>query len=368
MIRMCVLALAALGLTAALAAEPVSFAEADIRASRTISHELGTLPARPSQVFQGVVMANLFIVVETGDQHVTIMDGDTLEPIHRLVNRHALHGGPQFTPDGRYVFFAARDGWITKFDLWTLQLVAEVRAGITTRALTVSGDGKYLAVANDQPMTLVLLDGDLNPLRVHAVKDKAGKTSSRVAVIRAAVPRKSFVVALQDVPEVWEVSYDPATEDIAVGMVHDFQYKEGAFASGFLNPRRSVLPEPLDDFSFSLDYSELMGTGRETGKGQLVNLDVRRKIADLNPPSPTERTADIRTDSGWRRVPVTFTRSGRYALAILSARKADGGALIVLDATTLQEIKRMAMDGPAGPYTLPNTTDRAVPHTEASIE
>lgn len=312
MIRLCVLALAALGLTAALAADPVSFAEADIRASRTVLHAPGTLPAQPSQVFQGVDMANLFIVIKTGGQHVTIVDGDSLEPLHRFASRHALRCGLQFTPDGRYVFFASPDGWVTKFDLWDLQLVAEVRAGIHTRTLAVSGDGKYLAVANDLPNTLVLLDTDLNPLRVHAIKDRAGKTGSRISAVYAAAPRKSFVVALQDVPEVWEISYDPAAEDIAVGMVHDFRYQEGAFASGFLNPRRSVLPEPLDDFSFSLDYSELTGVGRETGKGQLVNLDVRRKIADSDLPGPTQRTADARADSGERSRRRCIDYAGRH--------------------------------------------------------
>ena len=32
----------------------------------------------------------------------------------RFPTRFALHGGPKFTPDGRYVFFASRDGWITQ--------------------------------------------------------------------------------------------------------------------------------------------------------------------------------------------------------------------------------------------------------------
>ena len=67
-------------------------------------------------------------------------------------------------------------------------------------------------------------------------------------------------------------------------MIHDFKYKEGSFIPGFLNPRRSSLSEPLDDFFFTQDYAELMGSSREAGKGQVVNLDVRKKIADLNLP------------------------------------------------------------------------------------
>jgi WD40 repeat protein len=173
------------------------------------------------------------------------------KPIHRFPSRYALHGGPKFTPDGRYVFFASRDGWITKFDIWNLKVVAEIRAGINTRNVAVSGDGKYLAVANYLPHTLVLLDADLNLLKVHEVWNKDRKESSRVSAVYDAAPRQSFVAALKDVPEVWEISYNPKADDIPVGMIHDFKYKEGSFIPGFLNPRRSFLSEPLDDFFFT---------------------------------------------------------------------------------------------------------------------
>ena len=45
---------------------------------------------------------NLFVVVEGGDHHVSLVDGDRFEVIHRFASRFALHGGPKFTPDGRY--------------------------------------------------------------------------------------------------------------------------------------------------------------------------------------------------------------------------------------------------------------------------
>jgi DNA-binding beta-propeller fold protein YncE len=365
---------------------------------------------------------------------VTVLDGDKLEAIARVPTRYALHGGPKFTPDGRYVFFASRDGWISKFDLWNLKTVAEIRAGINTRNVAVSGDGKYVAVANYLPHTLVLLDAELNVLKVHAVQDKDGKESSRVSAVYDAAPRKSFVAALKDIPEVWEISYDPKAEDIPTGKIHDFQYKEGAFLPGFLNPRRSFLAEPLDDFFFTQDYSEVMGASREAGKGQVVNLDVRKKIADLSLPGmphlgsgitfawngkrvmaspnlksglisvidmqdwstvktiPTlgpgfflrshenspyawadsmmdkkgkdtlqvidkrtlEKVADIKTDPGRTLAHIEFDRYGKYALASLWERKADGGALIVFDAKTFKEIKRIPMDKPVGKYNLHN--------------
>ena len=415
-----------------------TFSDADIRASRIVNHAPGSLPAQPAPMFKGVDMMNLFLVVETGDHHVTVLDGDKLEPIHRFASRYALHGGPKFTPDGRYVFFASRDGWVTKFDIWNLKVVAEIRAGINTRNVAVSGDGKYLAVANYLPNTLVLMDADLNLLKVHAVKDKDGKESSRVSAVYDAAPRQSFVAALKDVPEVWEISYNPKADDLPTGMVHDYQYQEGAFMRGFLNPRRTFLSEPLDDFFFTQSYEELMGTSREAGKGQVVNLDARKKIADLTLPGmphlgsgitwqwqgktvmatpnlkdglitlidmtdwktiktlPTpgpgffmrshenspyawadsmmskakdtlqivdkrtlEIVTQIKTDPGKTLAHIEFTRDGKYALASLWERKADGGALIVFDAATFKELKRIPMDKPVGKYNLFNKISRS---------
>ncbi|WIM06813.1 MAG: nitrite reductase [Candidatus Nitricoxidivorans perseverans] len=410
--------------------------EAQMRASRIVHHT--GLPDRPSAAFDGVDMMNMFIVVETGDHHITVLDGDRLEPIARVPTRYALHGGPKFTPDGHYVFLASRDGWISKFDLWNLKIVAEIRAGINTRNVAVSGDGKYVAVANYLPHTLVLLDADLNLLKIHPVKDREGKESSRVSAVYDAVPRKSFVAALKDVPEVWEISYDPHVADIPTGVIHDFQLKEGSFIPGFLNPRRTPLSEVLDDFFFSQDYTELMGASRSAGKGQVVNLDARKKVADLTLPGmphlgsgitwdwngrsvmaspnlkegvisvidmkdgslvktiPTlgpgffmrshentpyawtdsmmskakdtlqvidkrslEKVAEVKVSPGKTLAHIEFTRDGKYALASLWERKTDGGALIVFDASTFKEVKRIPMDKPVGKYNLFNKITRS---------
>ena len=72
--------------------------ESEIKASRIVNFAPGSLPDKPQ--FKADPL-NLFVVVETGDHHVSILDGDRLEPIHRFPSRFALHGGPKFTPDGR---------------------------------------------------------------------------------------------------------------------------------------------------------------------------------------------------------------------------------------------------------------------------
>nr|WP_088179094.1 nitrite reductase [Azonexus hydrophilus] len=409
---------------------------AAIEASRIEHADVRKLPHKPS--FAADPM-NLFIVVESGDHHVSILDGDKLEPIHRFASRFALHGGPKFSPDGRFVYFASRDGWVTKYDIWNLTPVAEVRAGINTRNAAVSSDGKYVAIANYLPHSLVILDSDLKPVRILPVADKDGKKTSRVSAVYDAAPRKSFVAALKDVKEVWEISYDPKQPDIPVGMIHDFQYKEGAFIPGFLNPQRTSVDDYLDDFFFTQDYNDLMGASREAGRGQVINLDARRQVAELRLPGmphlgsgitwawqgrtvmatpnlnegvvsvidtatwenvrsiPTlgpgffmrshensryawtdsmmsrehrdtlqvidkeklEVVAQLRPMPGKTLAHVEFTRDGRYVLASLWERKAAGGALIVYDAQTLQEVKRIPMDKPVGKYNLHNKITRS---------
>jgi mono/diheme cytochrome c family protein len=405
--------------------------EADIRASRIQHVDPATLADRP--VFDADPL-NLFLVVEAGDHHVSVLDGDRLEPIHRFPSRHALHGGPKFADGGRYVFFGSRDGWVTKYDLWNLKVVAEVRAGINTRNVAVSPDGHYVAVANYLPHSLVLLDGDLNLLKSIEVTDRDGKQSSRVSAVYEATPRQSFVAALKDVPEVWEISYTRAVEDIPVGFIHDYRQREGEFIPGYLNPRRTQLTDVLDDFFFTQDYSQLMGASRE-GKGQVVNLDVRKKVADLpldgmphlgsgitwtwqgrrvmastNLQAAEVTVIDLDSWEVVRRIPtrgpgfflrsheasryafvdsmmspeakhllqvidketlevvreiagppgktlahIEFTRDGRYALASLWE---DHGAVVVYDAQTLEEVKRLPMRKPVGKYNVWNKITR----------
>lgn len=405
---------------------------ADIDASRVQHVDPATLGPRP--VF-AADPKNLFIVVETGDHHVSVVDGDRLEPIARFPSRFALHGGPKFTPDGRFVFFASRDGWVTKYDIFNLKTVVEVRAGLNTRNLAVSGDGRYVIVGNYLPQTLVILDArDLSILRVLDVRDDKGR-GSRVSAVYDAAPRQSFIAALKDIPEVWEIHYSDNPPPVYEGLVHDYRSGEGVAQKGPFPTRRIRLDEILDDFFFDQPYNHLIGAAREGRKGQVVNLNVRRRIAEIDLPgmphlgsgitwewhgrpvmastnlkeglvsvidmktwqtvkqiptlgpgfflrshentpyawvdnfnSPAKDTlqvidkrsleviAALRPEPGKTLAHVEFTRDGRYALASLWE---NDGALIVYDAATLTEVKRLPMKKPVGKYNVWNKTMRS---------
>jgi len=406
--------------------------EREIAASHVEYVKPGSLPAKP--VFKSDPL-NLFVVVESGDHHATILDGDTFEPVRRFATRFALHGGPKFSPDGRYVYFASRDGWVSLYDIWNLTLVAEVRAGINTRNLAVSSDGRYVLVGNYLPHTLVMLDArDLALLKVIPVRDADGR-SSRVSAVYDAAPRESFVVALKDIPEVWELPYGDKTGPVYEGLVHDYRLGEGIAATKPFGIRRTVLDGILDDFFFDPSYDYLIGAARDGRTGQVVNLNVRRKIADIDLPGlphlgsgitwewrgrpvlatpnlkealvtvidmktwktvahiPTagpgffmrshentpyawvdafnsanrdvlqvidkrtlEIVATLRPSPGKTAAHIEFTRDGRYALA--SIWEMDG-AIVVYDAATFREVKRVPMVKPSGKYNVYNKTTRS---------
>jgi mono/diheme cytochrome c family protein/DNA-binding beta-propeller fold protein YncE len=391
------------------AEEPV-WGSRETRLSHKVLHTAGSLPDTPAY---DVDPLNLFMVVEAGDHHVTVLDGDRLEPIFRFPTRFALHGGLKYSPTGRYVYLASRDGWITKFDLYNLKIVAEIRAGINTRNVAVSADGKTLLVGNTLPHSLVLLKAeDLSLLQIIPVVDKQGD-SSRVSAVYQAAPRNSFVAALKDVPEVWEIMTDKP----------DFPI------------RRIRLERVLDDFFFDPSYRYLIGADRAQNGGQVIDLDTGKQVAELtldgmphlgsgitweyqgrqvmatpnlkdgsvtvidmeewkeiariktlgpgffmrsheNTPyawtdvffganrdamhvfdkRTLEMVKTVRPVKGKTSAHVEFTRDGRYALVSLWEMD---GALVVYDANTLEEVKRIPMRKPSGKYNVYNKIHRS---------
>ncbi len=295
------------------------------------SHAVHDGPRAPfNKALRGVDKLNLFLVVELDDHHVTVLDGDRLEPIHRFKTPVALHGGPKFSPDGHFVYLSSRDGWIWKYDLHSLTRVAEIRAGINTRNLAVSADGRYVLVGNSLPHTLVLLDArDLTPLKLIHVKDEHGKTS-RVSAVYTAPPRDSFIVALKDLTEVWEISY--ADDPPYYGPIHDYRYEGAPLKPPPFPLRRIKLDDYLDDFFFDQSYQHLIGAARNAHDGQVVNLLVGRKIADL------ELSGMPHLGSG-----ITWEHEGRSVLATPHLKD---GAVSIIDMKTWKTVKRIKTLGP----------------------
>ena len=304
----------------------------NIAESHIIHNPLSTLPDKP--VFEVEDLLNLFLVVELGDHHVTVLDGDKMKPVHRFKSRFALHGGPKYSSTGRFVYFASRDGWISKYDIYNLKLVAEIRAGINTRNLAVSADGRYVMVANYLPHSLVLLDAsDLTPIKLYEVKDY-NENTSRVSAVYTAPPRNSFIAALKDIPEVWEISYDDNPPSGFDGWVHDHNPESGeeSTVTKRFPVRRTRVKDFLDDFFFDQEYVTIIGASRK-GKGQVVDLDLGRVIVD-----DLALTGLPHLGSG-----ITWKYKGKLVLATPNLKE---GSVSIIDMETWKTIKKIETLGP----------------------
>ncbi len=371
---------------------------------------------------------NITLVVETGDHHVSVLDGDTFAVLDRFATPFTVHGGPKFTPDGRYVFIMSRDGWVQKYDIWALKEIGRVRAGLNSRNIALSHDGKWIAVANYLPNSLTILSAaDLSVAEIHDVKGKDG-TPSRVSAVYQAPPRESFILALKDVAEIWEVFYGPNPPHY--GFAHDWRIEGPAPHTQPFPIRRITTPDYLDDFFFDQSYEYLMGASRGGKGGQVIDLVIGQKIADLDlegiphlgsgitwkygdiPVMATPHLGDgvvsvinmktwevvkriktegpgffmrshenspyvwadvffgpnkdvmhvidkqsleivktLRPEPGATVAHVEFTRDGKHALVSIWE---DDGAVIIYDAKTLQEVRRLPMRKPSGKYNVWN--------------
>ena len=314
----------------------------DIRDSRIVDAGAFLAAAKATRPAWPADPMNLFVVVEAGDHHVSLVDGDKFEVIHRFASRFALHGGPKFSPDGRFVYFGSRDGWITKYDLWRLAVVAEVRAGLNMRNIAVSGDGRWLMAANFLPGNVVLFDSDLQLQRIIPAVAQSGGPASRVSAVYDAAPRKSFIVALKDVPELWEISYDPAAAPVYRGLVHDWRLKEGIAEAGQFAVRRTLLDEPLNDFFFDDAYAHAIGAtrpkaGSDAAQAQVVNLDIRRRIATLDLPGMPHLGSGI----GW-----DWTRPDGSRTRVVASPNLRDGVVSVIDTQSWKTIKQIPTLGP----------------------
>jgi hypothetical protein len=152
----------------------------------------------------------------------------------------------------------------------------------------VSGDGRWHLLVDPTSDTLTVLDHNRVLVRSYPVVSRDGKIRSHAVAVHDALARHSFVVVLQDLPELWEISYDPQAEPIFEGLVHDYKMGEGLGTPGFLGVRRIQLEEPLDDIVFDDSFRHALGFVRlgpnALAVAHVVNLDVRRRIASIAVP------------------------------------------------------------------------------------
>ena len=178
--------------------------------------------------------------------------------------------------------------------------------------------------------TLHLSDAAGRRVKTFAAASLDGARRSRVSAVHFTPERRSFVVAFEVLPELWEISIDPHAEVIYHGLVHDFRMGEGVPEPGFLGARRTRLEQPLRDVVLDATGSYVIGRAADAADGravvQVVHLDVRRRIASF--------TVDGDPDLTRRELE---RRDGRELVRWPDRR---GGAPFVLDVHALRLLPR----------------------------
>ncbi|MDG0901507.1 dihydro-heme d1 dehydrogenase, partial [Pseudomonas sp. L01] len=124
-------------------------------------------------------------------------------------------------------------------------------------------------------------------------------------------PRHSFVVALKDVHELWELPY----------------------ANGKpVAPKRLAVADYLDDFSFSPDYRYLLGSSRQARGGEVIELDSGARVASI----PLSGMPHLGSGIYWKR-------DGRWVFATPNISR---GVISVIDLQNWKPLKEIVTDGP----------------------
>jgi hypothetical protein len=181
-----------------------------------------------------------------------------------------------------------------------------------------TADGRWRIVADGAAITV--FDADRRPARTFVAAARDGSGRSAVAALFDAAPRRSFVVAFETLAEMWEISYDPQAEPIYQGLVHDYRQGEGIAEPGFLNARRTKLDAPLRALAFDSSHAFVLGRAPDRSDGQavlhLVQLDVRKRIAEFTLRGDPDSAAARRVLRDGREVLEVPQRSGALALVV----------------------------------------------------
>lgn len=249
--------------------------------------------------------ARSVLVLVDGGTRLAALALDDLQPRQEL----ALPGGPWrrlFVQGDGHALLVSDDGAVARVAPQARALLAH-RPGEGMLVDAALGDGgRLLLLARRAPGRLTLLDATtLEPLKHWPLATVDGRIGTAGAEVHDAPARRSFVVAPADLPELWEISYDPRAEDQYEGLVHDFRMGEGVPVRGHLHARRTRLPQPLCELA--LDDAGLLVVGAAAGQPlQGYNLDARRRAGQWHiegAPRPRAGSWLRRDGSLWLALP-----------------------------------------------------------------
>jgi len=141
---------------------------------------------------------DLGIVIARATGQVVVVDNSAKKPLATVDGLGDLsHASAVYSRDERYAYVAGRDGGLSKVDLLTGTLVKRVMQAGNSIGLSISQDGRVVAVQNYEPGGVRFFDADtLEPL------SEIPTHGSKVVGL-ADAPGAKFVFSLFDAGEIW---------------------------------------------------------------------------------------------------------------------------------------------------------------------
>lgn len=313
----------------------------------------------PSEPTWGGRVEDLILVTESDIGNLMFVDGTTHRVIKVIEAGYAIHA-PTFTPKAvsdRWLWAIARNGWLLKVDLYSLQVVGKIRVGLDSRGTAVSTNGKYVIVGNYIPNTAVILDAEtLQPLKVietAGIDPYGNLVISRVAAVLSTPIGPYFEFALKDAGQVWIVDY--SKEDFPV--VKQITNVGSSLHDGFLTPdgRYLQVASQQDGTIIVIDLEDMsivkkIPTGKQPHIGPGAVFESQGRILAATP-DIGQGLVTIWDTATWEVVetiptpgPGLFIRANpnsRYVWVDCSASSDSWDNIVVFDKETLSTVATM---------------------------
>ncbi|MBK9360977.1 MAG: cytochrome C [Rubrivivax sp.] len=340
------------------------------------------LPARPACPIADI--ADLMTVMVRGRHaagdaaRVVFVDGRTHRTVGEVRTGRAPHLMDHHPRDPRWAYVRDDMGWVHKIDLYSLQTVRKVRAGLNGASLAVSRDGRFVAAGSYVPHALVIVDAaTLEPLKLLPLRSTGadGRPLESDAGMLLATPFADvFVVAHEQARQVWIVDLGPP--DFPVTVIDGVgRHLHDGFVSA--DGRQVVVASYDDDIVAVIDLAEKRlvqriqaGCQPHVGSGAVV-LSRGRMLGIVTnigsrPCTPHEVTAfDMKSFEVVKRIPVIGPTESPaahpdapYIVVDIVGTGPNADKIQFIDEQTLEVVRTITVPGSFGHSHFPEYTAR----------
>ena len=147
-----------------------------------------------------------------------------------------------------------------------------------------SGDGKWIARLESAGSVLAIADAATGVVAHLRPLDTRDHGKARAAAVIAVPARRSFLVALEGIPELWEIALFPEAGPFHDGFVHSYEtgMEESLSAEEGLFARlRIILDAPVDALEPAPGKRYAVIGTRGDGTRVEINLAAKREVAVL---------------------------------------------------------------------------------------